>query len=170
MEDLIARMGEWVAAREDGVLSCIGLGSCIGVALVDRRAAVAGLAHVMLPSAPQAEVEQPGKYADLAVPALLETVLGLGAARPRLEAVLVGGAQMFSFGGGSGQDIGARNAAAVAAQLDHARIRIAGSATGGDKGRSVKVHVAGGSVVYREAAGTPVGLLGEAAIAVGAAA
>jgi chemotaxis protein CheD len=164
VDELIARMGEWVTAREDGVLSCIGLGSCIGLALVDRRNAVAGLAHVMLPAAPAGDVEQPGKYADLAVPALVEAVLALGATRPRIEAALVGGAQMFSFGGGSGQDIGARNAAAVTAELQRARIRLAGVATGGDRGRSVKVHVCGGAVVYREAAGAPVDLLGRALV------
>jgi chemotaxis protein CheD len=168
MDESIARMGEWVTAREDGILSCIGLGSCIGLALVDRRNAVAGLAHVMLPAAPGADPAQPGKYADLAVPALIEAVLALGATRPRLEAALVGGAQMFSFGTGSGQDIGARNAQAVTAQLEQARIRIAGVATGGDRGRSVKVHVADGAVVYREAAGTPVELIVAPALGVAA--
>jgi chemotaxis protein CheD len=158
----IARMGEWVTAREDGVLSCIGLGSCIGLAVLDRRAGVAGLAHVMLPAAPSGPVEQPGKYADHAVPALLAALLELGAGRTRLEAALVGGAQMFSFGGGSGQDIGSRNEVAVREQLEHARVPIRATATGGDRGRSMKVHVAEACVVYREAAGTTVELLGAA--------
>lgn len=158
----IARMGEWVTSRQDGVLSCIGLGSCIGLALVDRRAGVAGLAHVMLPAAPNGAVEQPGKYADHAVPALLEAVLGLGAVASRLEAALVGGAQMFSFGNGSSQDIGGRNELAVRAELEKARVPIRATATGGDRGRSMKVHVGDGYVVYREAAGVPVDLLGAA--------
>ena len=153
-------MGEWVTARHAGVLSCIGLGSCIGLALVDRRAGVAGLAHVMLPAAPNAAVEQQGKYADLAVPALLEAVIGLGASRTRIEAALVGGAQMFSFGNGSSQDIGARNEQAVRAQLEQARVEVHATATGGSKGRSMKVHVEDGHVVFREAAGATVDLLG----------
>ena len=63
----LARMGEIVASANAGdVLTCVGLGSCIGLALVDRRARVAGLAHVMLPeSTPSAT--QVGKFADLAV-------------------------------------------------------------------------------------------------------
>ena len=158
----IARMGEWVTSRDGGVLSCIGLGSCIGLALVDAQAGVAGLAHVMLPAAPGPDVEQAGKYADLAVPALLDDVLGLGALKSRLQAALVGGAQMFSFGGGSGQDIGGRNEQAVREQLERARIAVHATATGGGKGRSMKVHVGEGYVVYREAAGAPVDLLGRA--------
>jgi chemotaxis protein CheD len=165
----IARMGEWVTSAEaDGVLACIGLGSCIGLALLDRRAGVAGLAHVMLPESPPAGTPQPGKFADLAVPALLADLEALGAARHRLEAVLVGGAQMFSFAqrpaGGAGQEIGARNEDAVREQLRAARITVRAAATGGDKGRSMRVFVAG-EVVCREAAGTPETLLGGGVLA-----
>ena len=67
----------------------------------------------MLPEATQPDPPLPHKYADLAVPSLLELVLATGARRTRLEAVLVGGAAMFQFGNGSGQEIGQRNLAAV---------------------------------------------------------
>jgi chemotaxis protein CheD len=149
----MARMGEWVVstAPED-VLSCIGLGSCIGLAVVDRTAGVAGLAHVMLPEAP-AETPTPGKYADLAVPALLADLEAAGAVRRRMEIVLVGGAQMFKFGNGGGRDIGGRNEQAVREQLDAARLRVLTTATGGDKGRSVKVFVGSGEITCRAAAG-----------------
>jgi chemotaxis protein CheD len=157
--DQTARMGEWVVSTEAaGVLSCIGLGSCIGLALLDRRAGVAGLAHVMLPEAPtNGPVKSPGKYADLAVPALLEAMQQAGATRTRLEAALVGGAQMFSFGksdGNPAREIGIRNAAAVKEQLAAARVRIKATATGGGKGRSMKVYVGTGEVTVKEAAGT----------------
>jgi chemotaxis protein CheD len=155
-------MGEWVVGTHAGtVLSCIGLGSCIGLALIDRRGKVAGLAHVMLPEAPVAAVPpaHPGKFADLAVPGLVAALQQEGAMRHRLEAVLVGGAQMFALGRGSGQDIGARNEAAVRAQLDALRIPVRAAATGGGKGRSMRVSVPAGEVVFREAAGRPITLL-----------
>jgi chemotaxis protein CheD len=154
--ELPARMGEWVVGKEDGtVLTCIGLGSCIGLTLLDRRGGVAGLAHVMLPEAPAsgAAAVQAGKFADLAVPLLIESVLDAGGMRHRLEAVLVGGAQMFAFGTSATQDIGRRNEAAVLAQLKAARIGVTASVTGGEKGRSVRVHVPTCEVIYREAAG-----------------
>ncbi|MCW3015791.1 MAG: chemotaxis protein CheD [Solirubrobacterales bacterium] len=155
-------MGEWVIGTEAGtVLSCLGLGSCIGLALLDRRCGIAGLAHVMLPGSPAAGAPpaQPGRFADLAVPGLVDALLAVGGMRHRLEAVLVGGAQMFAFDGAGTQDIGPRNEAAVREQLTRARIRISATATGGDKGRSVRVTVPTGEVVYREAAGRTVTLL-----------
>ncbi len=46
------RMGKLaVSATAGDVLVTIGLGSCIGLVIADRRARVAGLAHVMLPAA-----------------------------------------------------------------------------------------------------------------------
>lgn len=159
-------MGEWVIGTEAGtILSCIGLGSCIGLALIDRRRNIAGLAHVMLPESPASDAipPQPGKFADLAVPALVAAMIDQGAMKHRLEAVLVGGAQMFAMGRGSGQDIGARNEAAVRDQLQQVRIPVRAAATGGGKGRSMKVLVPSGEVVYKEAAGRPITLLDGAA-------
>ena len=47
----MVRMGELAASAVAGdVLVSLGLGSCIGLALLDRRVGVAGLAHVVLPS------------------------------------------------------------------------------------------------------------------------
>jgi len=153
-------MGQQVSSAKAGdVLACVGLGSCIGLALIDRRASVAGLAHIMLPSAP-ASGEPNGKHADFAVPALLEEVLALGGARHRLDAVLVGGAAMFTFGGseGSGAQIGARNDEAVRAELAKLRLHVRAEATGGTRGRTMRVRVADGTVVYKEAGGTEVEL------------
>ena len=49
METMV-RMGELAISDTPGdVLVSLGLGSCIGLALVDKRAGVAGLAHIVLP-------------------------------------------------------------------------------------------------------------------------
>ncbi len=69
--ELMARMGEFVASGAAGdVLVSLGLGSCIGLALIDRRAGVCGLAHVVLPHGDGAPGDTPGKWANTAVPAL----------------------------------------------------------------------------------------------------
>jgi chemotaxis protein CheD len=159
--ETVVRMGEAHASQTPGdVLACIGLGSCIGLALVDRAKGVAALAHVMLPEASQPDPPQPHKFADLAVPALVDLALAHGASRTRLEAALVGGAAMFQFGG-SGQDIGQRNAAAVTRELEALRIPVRATETGGSKGRTVRV-VAGAdiTITVREAGGTEEQILG----------
>jgi chemotaxis protein CheD len=159
--ETVVRMGEASASNAPGdVLACIGLGSCIGLALVDRAAGVAALAHVMLPESAQPDPPQPHKFADLAVPALVDLVLAHGASRTRLEAALVGGAAMFQFGG-SGQDIGQRNAQAVTRLLDASRIPVRATATGGGKGRTVRISVGPDvGITVREAGGREESLLG----------
>lgn len=151
--EVMVRMGEYAVAGEGEILTTIGLGSCIGLAVVDPAVHVAGLAHVMLPESPRSGDVVLGKYADTAVPELVDRVLKRGARRNRLEAILVGGAQMFSFGGGS-LDVGARNEAAVRAALVGVRLPVRAAATGGKAGRTIRVTPSMG-VVTVKAAGTP---------------
>lgn len=148
-------MGEAsVSDRPDDVLVSIGLGSCIGLVLVEAGCARAGLAHVMLPEAPkeQADVAQ-AKYADLAVPHLADAMVAMGASPSRLQAVLVGGAQMLSFGKDASLSIGARNERAVRSALDGAGLVVRASATLGERGRTVRVSVGSGLVTVKEAGG-----------------
>jgi chemotaxis protein CheD len=162
--ETVVRMGEASASRTSGdTLACIGLGSCIGLALVDRARGVAALAHVMLPASAQPDPPQPHKFADLAVPALIALAVAQGASRIRLEAALVGGAAMFQFGG-SGQDIGHRNDQAVTRLLQEARIPVRATATGGNKGRTIRITVGHDiTITCREAGGRDEHLLGGAA-------
>ncbi len=132
-------MGELAVSSKAGdELVAIGLGSCIGLAMVDREAGVAGLAHVVLPEA-QGKPGPAPKFADLAVPDMIGRMLAAGASRQRLEAVLVGGARMFTVG--ASLDIGARNSEAVRAALKAQRIRIQTEETGGNRGRTARIIV-----------------------------
>lgn len=154
MTQTMVRMGELATSASAGhVLSSIGLGSCIGLALVDRATGAAGLAHIMLPSSEGGRAEAgDAKYADLGVPALLERMVRHGSSKRSLEAVLVGGAQMFSFAGkGAALEIGKRNADAVHAQLARIGIPVRAAATGGSKGRTIRVTVGELTVTVREA-------------------
>ncbi len=165
----MARMGEYAVSREaDALLTALGLGSCIGLALLDRRTGVAGLAHIVLPTGNPAADDPPVKYAPAGVPFLIEQVVALGARRPRLEAVLVGGASMFATSPSSGLEVGQRNEAAVREELGRARIPVIAAHTGGNRGRTVRVYLEGCRVTAKVAGGKEETLV-EAAI-VGAAA
>jgi chemotaxis protein CheD len=149
--EIVVRMGEIAVSRAPGdALVSVGLGSCIGLALVCRRRRACGLAHVMLPeSEGRQALDRPGKYADQAVPALIAAVGLLGARPTTLDAIVVGGAQMFI--GATGMEIGARNEAAVRAALARAGVTVTAAATAGALGRTIRVHVADGTVTVREA-------------------
>ncbi len=149
-------MGEFAVSKRDGdELVARGLGSCIGLALVDRFAGVAGLAHIVLPESTETD-RQTGKFADLAVPALIDRVIRAGATRRRLQAVLAGGARMFELGE---LDIGARNEEAVRAGLAASGVSIHAAETGGCRGRTMRVEVGSCTVIVKKAGGDPTTLL-----------
>jgi chemotaxis protein CheD len=156
--EIVVRMGEIAVSRAAGdVLVSVGLGSCIGLALVCRRGRACGLAHVMLPDSEGRDGrDRHGKYADRAVPALLHRLGALGAHRTTLDAIVVGGAQMFA--GATGMEIGARNETAVRAALAAAGVPVTAAATAGALGRTIRVHVATGTVTVREAGAQEVAL------------
>ena len=148
-----------MSADADEELVAIGLGSCIGLAIVDRSVGLCGLAHVVLPES-QGDAAQPGKFADLAVPELIEQLLAAGARHARLEAAIVGGARMFALGGSL--DVGARNDAAVRAALTAACVNLCASDTGGSRGRTLRVDVGTCTVTAQVAGGDLVALLAPA--------
>ena len=150
------RMGDIaVACAGEGERVALGLGSCIGLAVVDRGGAVAGLAHIVLPQSLEASAQK-GKFADLAVPEIVTLMCDAGAREDRLEAVLAGGAQMFDLG--PDLDIGARTEAAVRSALTRARIPVTAAATGGRRARTITVGP-DGSVTVSEAGDEPTVLL-----------
>jgi chemotaxis protein CheD len=152
-----ARIGEIVVSRNpDDELVALGLGSCIGVVMIDEKAQVAGLAHVMLPES-GGDRQAKGKFADTAVPELLSQMLALGAVRGRMRVAITGGAAMFGTGGQL--EIGARNAAAVRSALNAAGVRCHAADTGGTQGRTVRVAVGDGTATVRVAGGAAAELL-----------
>ena len=156
----MVRMGELAASAVGGdVLVSLGLGSCIGLALVDRRLGVAGLAHIVLPSSGGHASPISYKFADRAVPELIDRVVAAGGRRPMLDAVLVGGASMFTVSS-STLEVGQRNEAAVRDQLAAARIPVIAAETGGDRGRTIRVHIGSRRITVREAGGADRVLVG----------
>jgi chemotaxis protein CheD len=147
--ELVVRMGEIAATQHAGdVLVGLGLGSCIGLVLIEDRGPIAAMAHVVLPES-NGKAASAGKFADTAVPRLIHEVTSIGAARSRLSAVLVGGAQMFATAGRL--DIGNRNEQAVREALQAHGIPVRAAATGGSTGRTMRVYLESCSITCKEA-------------------
>lgn len=126
----------------------VGLGSCIGIAIYDKVNNVGGLAHIMLPDSTQFNnVNNPLKFADLAVPLLIESLEKLGASRRNFRAKIAGGASMFNFSDKSMvMDIGNRNGIAVKDALKKYSIPLLAEDVGGNKGRTMIFHTSDGRV------------------------
>ncbi len=136
-----------VADRPGDVLIALGLGSCIGVCAFDAQAGVAGLAHIVLPES-GGNAESAGKFADTAIPTLLDEMTRRGASLSRIRFALAGGAQLFAFHGSGGipnarLEIGLRNIAAVQTELAKRRLSIIAADLGGATGRTVHLFADG---------------------------
>lgn len=134
-----------VSDDPDMVLTCLGLGSCVGLTAYDRVKRVGGLVHIVLPESRPGTTTSPGKFADLAVPALVEKLIELGAAESRLVFKAAGGAQMARLvSNGSLFAIGDRNAEAVGEALALMGKKVSASSLGEDYGRTIKFYVGTG--------------------------
>lgn len=139
------------AVAATGMLSTIGLGSCVAIVLYDAESAVGGLAHVLLPNETMSrDRSNPAKFPATAVPLLLEEMRRLGAHVGRVRAKIAGGASMFgNLMGAGGTNIGERNVEAVRRALEMAGIPVVADDTGSDYGRSVFFFLDDGRVEVR---------------------
>lgn len=135
-------IGELDVFRGTGSLRTL-LGSCIGLVLHDRRHAVGGLAHIVLPSA-NGPTTTLGKYADTAVPELIRLIEQAGGNSRQLTAKLAGGANMLAFSKPNG--IGEQNQEMVEQLLKALGIPILARHIGGQLGRRMAYDVATGIV------------------------
>lgn len=144
-------MADLQTAKHPAVLTTLGLGSCVGIALYDPVKKISGLAHIMLPSSLQARNNSNiAKFADTAIVRLLDEMLKLGASRNSIVAKLAGGAQMFQFADSSDiMRIGARNVVASKEILNELKIRIVSEDTGGNYGRTIELYSDDGRLLIK---------------------
>ncbi|MBJ7458555.1 MAG: chemotaxis protein CheD [Thermoleophilaceae bacterium] len=152
-----------VSRDKRDVLSVVGLGSCVAVVLVAPEKRAVALAHVVLPEARMTGGREapPGKFADTAIPAMLDALRSLRVKPDDVYGVLVGGATMFGHTPSSKlAGVGDRNIEAAKLQLALHGIGIASEDVGGMSGRSIHASVADLEVFVRSGANEPVKLKG----------
>ena len=119
------------------------LGSCVGIAIWERKSKLGALAHIVLPKNP-GTASTPGKFADTAISDMKQKLVARGANPRRLTAKIAGGATMF--GPATAQDIGKRNCEAVLEYLRKAEISVLAQHIGGEQGRQVRFSTSDGSL------------------------
>jgi len=152
MENLIkVGMADLQTSCHPGILTTLGLGSCVGIALYDPIKKIVGLAHIMLPSSLQTKNNTNiAKFADTAVVRLIEDMKKLGARQENIVAKLAGGAQMFTFSQSSDMmRIGARNVISSKEKLAEFKIPLISEDTGGNYGRTIELYSEDGRLIIK---------------------
>lgn len=135
-------MADLNCTKSPGILTTLGLGSCVGVCLYDTSTKISGMVHIMLPSSLQIKNNSNvAKFADTGIVKLIEDMQKLGASKYRLVSKIAGGAQMFNFNDSSDiMRIGSRNVTATKEVLQSLNIPILAEDTGGNYGRTIELY------------------------------
>jgi len=122
------------------------LGSCIGICIYDTSTRIGGLSHIMLPTSKK-NAANPRKYADSAIPLLVEDMMRAGAMRNSMIAKIFGVLEHRSSTENSFMgDIGRNNIVSVQQILSGMNLRIVSSDVGGDYGRTIDFYLESGEV------------------------
>jgi len=147
-------LGERAISRNpEDVLVAYGLGSCLGISMIDPVTRISGLLHAVLPGTlnglPPSDPAS-HKYVDTGIENLLADVVKEGANKNRLIVRVVGGANMLiSPGMANSFDIGTRNIETARKIFQRLGMKISAEEVGGHTGRTVHVYVAESRVTVR---------------------
>ena len=134
-----------VSKEPDSVLVTYSLGSCVGVSIWDRVAHVGGMLHFMLPESsldPEKAQANPFMFADTGISALFKAAYALGAKKPQMKVIVVGGAQVLDQQGFF--NIGKRNHMAIRKIFWKNNVMVDYENVGGNTNRTLKLAVRDG--------------------------
>lgn len=148
----IIGIGEYTVSNNDDLIVTLGLGSCVGVCLIDKRKKIGAMIHVMLPDSGGKDTPKPGKYADSGIKIVLDEMKNKGANVSSLEAKMAGGAAMFGNSSKT-MDIGKRNVEAIKSILKKENVKIIAEDTGGNRARSIEFNIDNSELMVKKVGG-----------------
>ena len=152
MENSIERIGmaQWFVGKAPGIITTIGLGSCVGVTLYDPITKIGGMLHLMLSDSTRFAYStniNRAKFADTGIRDMYDNMLELGASKSNIVAKIAGGAQMFEIKEGNDLlNIGDRNIEATRRTLEELQIEILGEDVGATYGRTIELDLDNGNL------------------------
>ena len=144
-------MADLKIAKNPDILTTLGLGSCIGIAVWDPMTKIGGLAHIMLPDSTKIRNNSNiAKCADTGIDELIRLMLQAGANKNKLVAKIAGGARMFEVSGATTVgNIGEKNAIASKEKLKQLGIPLLAEDTGLNYGRTVELDCSNGNYLIK---------------------
>jgi len=150
-------MADLNTGKDEDVITTLGLGSCIGIALYDPTTKIGGLAHIMLPDSTAIKNNSNiAKFADTGIQELYDRMLKMGANKSRIVGKIAGGARMFEMSGLSSiGNVGDRNAEASREMLKKLGIKLISEDCGLNYGRTVELYCKDGSFLIKSVGKEP---------------
>ena len=147
-QEIVVGMADMKISESPDILESLGIGSCVGIALYDKESKIGGLAHIMLPDMTVVKNKtNRAKFANTAIPDMLDKLIEKGAKREAITAKIMGGAHMFSsVRTNKVFNVGTRNVNKVKEVLRELGITIIAEDTGGRHGRSLYLDLETGRV------------------------
>lgn len=155
-EPISVSLGELVVSKNpEDVLVAYGLGSCLGISMVDPSKRISGLLHAVLPQRLNGTEPICPRYVDCGIEGLLQAMLDAGADRNRLVIRMAGGSNMLVSSGLSATfDVGNRNINSAHTTLQRLKLTLQKEDVGGHTGRTVRIYVAENRMTVRMVGGT----------------
>lgn len=146
-------IGELCVNKAPVVLETRGLGSCVGVTFYDKKNKIGALAHVMLPNVNVLNNEGDDtntkfRYADYALPYIIDKMNHMGSCKSDIVAKIIGGASMFRRKSNT-LNIGNKNIESVRNILKKNNIKIEAEEIGGETGRTIIFDLNSGIVLIK---------------------
>lgn len=129
------------------VLVAANLGSCLGLAVYDPQAKIAGMIHCLLPSStsdPEKARNNPCMYVDTGVTRLLNEIIQRGAQKKNLVLAAVGCSAISDKN--NVFEIGKKNFTVLRKLLWKNNVLLKAEDVGGEHSRTLSLHVATGEV------------------------
>jgi chemotaxis protein CheD len=136
--------GQVAVAAQPTAITTV-LGSCVAVCLYDPVARVGGMNHFLLPH--HVERERSPRFGTVAVPQLLEGLLGAGAHHGHVKAKVFGGSSVLSAF--RHRNLGDENAELALRLLADAGVEVVERDLGGQRGRKLIFHTDDGTAWVR---------------------
>jgi len=145
--------GSFKISSRENILFHAYLGTCVGIALYDKKINAGGVIHILLPEpSTKNRPAYPEKYASTGLPILLKALYELGASPETLTATIAGGALVGPLSHQDiNLDIGGRSAEIASKILTKEGISIEKSETGGFFTCTLELNLANGETTIRPA-------------------
>ena len=139
-----------ISDSADDQLIAPNLGSCLGIAIYDRKKKIGGLIHCLLPTAksdPAKAEQSPCTYVDTGFHLLFESMHNKGCSREDLVIVVVGGASINDPNGVF--EIGKKNFTILRKLLWKNNLLMHANDVGGGSSRTLTLSIAEGSMTLK---------------------